>query len=61
MTRQELANCAGIDRQTLKNWIEPHANLLFEMGMRPRQILPPKVVAWLAERYSIDVDEKRCK
>jgi len=27
------------------------------MGMKPRHILPPKVVAWLVERYSIDVDD----
>lgn len=57
MTRQELADKAGVTTKTLSNWLTPHEKVLSSMGMKPRHILPPKVVAWLVERYSIDVDD----
>ncbi len=57
MTRQELADKAGVTTKTLSNWLVPHKKTLSNMGMKPRRILPPKVVAWLVERYSIDVDD----
>ena len=57
MTRQELADKAGVTTKTLSNWLTPHEKVLSSMGMKPRHILPPKVVAWLVERYSIDVED----
>ena len=57
MTRQELADCAGVTTKTLANYIKRHWKELWAMGMRPNQILPPKVVTWLAENYGIDVKE----
>ena len=57
MTRQELADCAGVTTKTLANWIEPYHDQLYAMGMRPYQILPPRVVEWLANHYGIDVDD----
>ncbi len=56
MTRQQLAACAGVDARTLRNWIEPHRELLLGMGMpKNKGALPPNVVKWIAERYCIDV------
>ncbi len=57
MTRQELADKAGVTTRTIKNWMKPHSETLWQMGMRPHQILPPNVVAWLIERFGIDTDD----
>lgn len=56
MTRQELADKAGVTTRTIKNWMKPYSELLWQMGMRPHQILPPNVVTWLTERFGIDID-----
>ena len=57
MTREELAACAGVTTKTLGNYIKRHWDELWAMGMRPRQILPPNVVEWLARNYGIDVTD----
>ena len=56
MTRQQIAECAGVDSRTLRNWIEPHMQLLWDMGMpKGKGALPPCVVKWIADRFCIDV------
>ena len=55
MTRQQLADCAGITTKTLGNYIKRHWDELWALGMRPREILPPIVVAWLVDNYGIDI------
>ncbi|MBR1389486.1 MAG: helix-turn-helix transcriptional regulator [Prevotella sp.] len=57
MTRQQLADRAGVDRQTLSNWLKPHHQLLRQMGMRPRGILPPNVVRWIVDNFCINLDD----
>jgi len=57
MTRQELADCAGVTTKTLHNYIKRHWDELWTLGMRPREILPPSVVAWLVNNYGIDIRE----
>ena len=57
MSRQELAERAGITTKTLTNWMRPHMPTLRRLGLRPRQIMPPSVVAWLADTFCIDVGE----
>ena len=57
MTRKQLAVRADVTTKTLANWIVPYHDQLYAMGMRPRQILPPSVVEWIARHYSIDVEE----
>ena len=57
MTRQELADCAGVTTKTLGKYIKRHWEELWLLGMRPNQILPPSVVAWLVHNYGIDVKE----
>lgn len=56
MTRQELADRAGVTTKTLRNYIDRHWDDLFAMGMRPYEILPPNVVTWIADKYGIDVN-----
>ena len=56
MTKQELAVCAGVSVKTLKSWLKPHQELLWNMGMpRGRGYLPPNVVKWLSDHFCIDV------
>ena len=56
MSKQELADSAGISRRTLMNWLRPHAALLERMGLqRNSKMLPPNVVKWICDRYCIDV------
>ena len=57
MTRTKLAECAGVSTETLSRYIANHLDELQPLGLRPRNILPPKVVEWLAENYGIDVDD----
>jgi hypothetical protein len=57
MTRQQLAQCAGISAKTLKNWMKPFEQELMAMGMpQGKGLLPPNVVRWLAEKYCIDIE-----
>lgn len=57
MTRQQLADCAGITSKTLGNYIHRHWDELWALGMRPYEILPPSVVEWLVDNYGIDIDD----
>ena len=57
MTRQQLADCAGITTKTLGNYIHRHWDVLWTLGMRPREILPPSVVEWLSYHYGIDIND----
>ena len=57
MTRQQLAACAGVTTKTLGNYIQRHWDELWDLGIRPREILPPSVVEWLCHHYCIRVDD----
>jgi len=57
MTRQELAVRAGVTVKTLNNYIRHHKETLQKLGMRPREILPPRVVEWIVSNYGISLDE----
>ena len=55
MTRQQLADYAGVNVKTLRNWLIPHQELLWQMGMpKGKGALPPNVVKWIVEQYDID-------
>ena len=56
MTRTRLAKCAGVSRFTLCRYIDAHHDELAALGLRPKGILPPKVVEWIVENYGADVD-----
>ena len=57
MTKQELADKAGISLQTLRRWCKPLNSQLTEMGVqRKTKLLPPKAVKLICEYFCIDVD-----
>ena len=57
MTRQELADRAGVSTRTLANWCRPHKEEMRRLGLQPRmKMLPPSVVAFLVETLCIDVE-----
>jgi len=57
MTKQQLADRAGVSVKTLMNWCEPYMKELADMGMqRKSKVLPPHVVKFLTEKFSIDVE-----
>jgi hypothetical protein len=56
MTRTKLAACAGVSTRTLGRYIEAHLDELTALGLRPRNILPQKVVEWIVANYGADVD-----
>jgi predicted DNA-binding protein (UPF0251 family) len=56
MTQQQLAERAGVSRDTFRRWLKPHRRQLEALGMRHgMRALPPKVVAYIAEVFCIDV------
>ena len=57
MTRQELADRAGVDRKTLYNYFERHKEELTSLGVHPNQIVPPCAVEWLSVNYGINIDD----
>ena len=58
MTREELAQRAGVDRKTFYSYLKRHEDELRAMGMRARERLPPIVVKWIAHNYGVNIDEK---
>ena len=56
MSKQQLADKAGVSLNTLNKWCKPIQNELLELGMIPgARMLPPVVVKYIAERFCIDL------
>ena len=59
MTKQQLADRAGVTTKTLMNWCEPHLEELEAMGLtRHMKVLPPHIVRFMVEKFCIDVKER---
>ena len=57
MTKQQLADCAGVSVKTLMSWCSPYMKELEQMGMKPHaKVLPPNVVEFIANRFTIIFD-----
>ena len=57
MTKQELAQRAGVTMKTFYRWCVPFRQELEAMGMKPKmRVLPPHIVRYLAEKLCIDVE-----
>ena len=57
MTRQQMADRAGVSVRTFNRWCKLHQDELYILGMRPHmRVLTPRIVAFLAENMCIDLD-----
>ena len=55
MSKQQLADCAGVSVRTLMEWCKPFREELEAMGLRPNaKVLPPHIVAFIVEKLCID-------
>ena len=58
MTKQQLAESAGVTVRTLFNWCKPYRKELARMGLKPHmKVLPPHIVRFITEKFCIDVGE----
>ena len=56
MTKQQLADAAGVSVRTLMSWCEPFRTDLENMGLKPKsKLLSPKMVGFIAEKLCIDL------
>ena len=56
MLKSELAERAGVSVTTLMNWCKPYHQELVKLGLRPNaKVLPPRIVAFIAEKFCIDI------
>lgn len=56
MSKQQLADKAGVSLNTLNRWCKPFQRELEALGFQPRaRMLPPVVVKFIAEKLCIDV------
>ena len=56
MTKQQLADRAGVSVRTLMRWCKPFRHELEQMGMEPNaRVLPPHLIRYLSEKFCIDV------
>ena len=57
MSKSELARAAGVTTDTFRAWLHTDTDYLRSQGIGPKaKILPPQVVAHLAEKYNIEVE-----
>ena len=56
MSKQQLADCAGVSRRTLMRWCQKHWEELEQLGMGPNdKVLSPKICKYIIKNYGIDV------
>lgn len=57
MTYTQLADCAGVSRRTLYNWLRPYRKHLRQLGVTPNaKVLPPKAVHFICKTFYIAVE-----
>ena len=58
MSKQQLADAAGVTVKVLMSWCRPYRRKLEAMGVKPKdRVLSPKVVKFISEKFCIDVEE----
>ena len=56
MTKQQLADKAGVSLNTLNRWCKPLQKELEDIGVQPNaRLLPPVAVKFIAEKFCIDL------
>ena len=55
MSKQQLADRAGVSINTLNRWCKPFSKELEAMGLPPKaRVLPPNIVKFIAEKFCIE-------
>ena len=58
MSKQQLADAAGVSVKVLMSWCKPFRSEFEKMGLKPKdRVLPPRIVMFLAEKFCIDVED----
>ena len=58
MSKQQLADCAGVSVKVLMTWCRPYQKEFEVMGMKPKdKVLSPRIVKFIAEKFCIDIDD----
>lgn len=56
MSKTELANAAGVSRDTFRRWLKTDEAYLRAQGVRSTaKVLPPQVVNYLIDKYCIEL------
>lgn len=56
MSKTELANAAGVSRDTFRRWLKADAGYLSTQGVKPTaKVFPPQVVNYLIDKYCIEL------
>lgn len=56
MYKYELAEAAGVSRDTFRRWLADNSRKLSHFGVKKRsQMLPPRAVQWICNQYGIDL------
>ena len=56
MYKYELADAAGVSRDTFRRWLGLQSVKLAAFGVSKRsQMLPPRAVEWICREYGIDL------
>ena len=56
MSKSELANAAGVSRDTFRRWLQTDADYLAQQHVKPTaKVLPPQVVSYLIDKYCIEL------
>ena len=59
MSKQQLADAAGVSVTTLMNWCKPYKKELEALGMKPNsKVLSPKIVSYIADLFCIDISQR---
>ena len=56
MSKQQLADAAGVSVTTLMNWCKPYRTELDALGMRLNmRVLTPHIVKFIADKFCIEL------
>jgi transposase len=56
MSKQQLAEKAGVSLNTLNRWCKPFRQELEALGLQPNaRMLPPVVIKFIADKFDLDL------
>ena len=56
MSKQQLADRAGVSLKTLNRWLQPYRDIMVANGYdSSMRVLPPHLVKFIVDKFCIDV------